>query len=301
MSQMSVEDDRLQDGLAVAGAGDTTLSQDADALLAEMEGSQQPAEQIPQIPLPAEQIPPAGIEGATYDETGLNDSSNGPSSGDEDDDDKGDPSELAELMQKGGLLMSGIPQSQDSQVTDDGEDYMEEKVRKEFATIKTSTWMQKKIDGLTGTSRCVPSVPSVPPPSPPPLTTTRLSRMYAGELGKLVKEHEKSKKELGKPVKEMITENPEMESSLTLLTGLLSDACTNGDLRAMFIDSAKALSSQEKIVEKVQTLMQTIEIGKMILEEKKTEEAAKRGESSSTMSAAAALLGGSSSKKQRKK
>lgn len=99
----------------------------------------------------------------------------------------------------------------------------------------------------------------------------------------------------------MIKDNPDMKSSLTLLTGLLSDACTNGDLRAMFIDSAKALSTQEKIVEKVQTHMQYIEIGKVILEEKKAEEVKKRGESSSTMSAAAALLGGSSSKKQRKK
>ena len=71
----------------------------------------------------------------------------------------------------------------------------------------------------------------------------------------------------------MIKDNPDMESSLTLLTGLLSDACTNGDLRAMFIDSAKALSTQEKIVEKVQTHMQYIEIGKVILEEKKAEEA----------------------------
>lgn len=134
-----------------------------------------------------------------------------------------------------------------------------------------------------------------------PLTATRLFRAYAGELGKLVKEHEKSKKDLVKPVKEMMRENPQMESSLTLLTGLLSDACTNGDLRAMFIDSAKALSAQEKIVEKVHTLMQTIEIGKVILQEKKAEEAAKRGESSSTMDAAAALLGGTSAKKQRKK
>ena len=144
MSQMSVEDDRIEDGLAVAAVGDSTLSQDADALLAEMEGSQQPAEEIPlpaeQIPLPAEQIPPA--EGA-HDETGKNDSSNGPSSCDDDDDGDGrtHARDLAQLMEKGGLLMSGIPQSQESQATDDGDDYMEEKVRKEFSTIKTSTWM----------------------------------------------------------------------------------------------------------------------------------------------------------------
>ena len=152
MSQMSVEDDRVEDGLAVAAVGDRTLSQDADALLAEMESSQQqPAEQIP---LPAEEEP-AGNEPAegAHDETGKNDSSNGPSSGDDDDDGDGytHTRDLAQLMEKGGLLMSGIPQSQESQTTDDGDDYMEEKVRKEFSTIKTSTWMQKKIDGLTGT------------------------------------------------------------------------------------------------------------------------------------------------------
>jgi hypothetical protein len=89
------------------------------------------------------------------DDTGVCASSNGSSTGDEDDDGSSEATcgSLAQLMEKGGLLMSGIPQSQESQATDDGVDFMEEKVRKEFSTIKTSTWMQKKIDGLTGASR----------------------------------------------------------------------------------------------------------------------------------------------------
>jgi len=104
-----------------------------------------------------------------------------------------------------------------------------------------------------------------------------------------------------KPVKQMIKENPSMKKGLMALTGLLADACTNGELRAMFIESAKALSAQDKIVENVRETMAYVEIAKKILEEKKAAEAKKRGQGSSTMDAAAALLGGSSSKKQKKK
>ena len=165
---MSVENDRLEDGLAVAAAGETTLSQDADALLAEMEASQQPAEKIP---LPAGKEPAVGAP----DETGVCASSNGSSTGDEDDGEDGNVVHvpeffLAQLMEKGGLLMSGIPQSQESQATDDGVEFMEEKVRKEFSTIKTSTWMQKKIDGLTGASRGANHPASRPLSKSSPLT-----------------------------------------------------------------------------------------------------------------------------------
>ena len=115
----------------------------------------------------------------------------------------------------------------------------------------------------------------------------------AGELDKLVAQHEKSKKDLVKPVKEMIASNPSMKKNLMMLTGLLSDACPNEELRAMFVASSKALSAQDKIVEQVRETMQYVQIAKMILEEKKAEEAKKRGAGSSTMDAAAALLGGS--------
>lgn len=160
MSQMSVEDDRLEDGLAVAAAGDSTLSQDADALLAEIDGSHEPVGKEPAGEDPAGKDP-AGkepVEGAHVDETGKNDSSNGPSSGSEDDeDDDGTPTGLSSLLDKGSLLISGMAESQESQMTDDGDDYMEAKVRKEFSTIKTSTWMQKKIDSQTGARRRDPS------------------------------------------------------------------------------------------------------------------------------------------------
>ena len=58
-----------------------------------------------------------------------------------------------------------------------------------------------------------------------PLTAARCSRVrVADELSKLVAQHEKSKRELVKPVKEMISANPNMKKALTLLTGLLSDS-----------------------------------------------------------------------------
>jgi hypothetical protein len=95
---------------------------------------------------------------------------------------------------------------------------------------------------------------------------------------------------------------PEKKQALTLMSGLLSDACTDGDLRDAIISAANVLKSQTKIVESIQENMKIIEVGGVCLEEKKAEEAKKRGQSSSTMSAAAALVSGASaSKKQRKK
>jgi len=153
MSQaMSIDegDDRIEDGLATGPVGGMTLSQEADALLAEVPGAN--AQQIPQ---PAQQpAQPADDK----DATGECASSRGSSTGDEeydddddDDDDDGETTNVESLMEKGGLFMSGIPQSQEeSQTLDDGDDYMEEKVRKDCANIQTATWMEKKVNAKTG-------------------------------------------------------------------------------------------------------------------------------------------------------
>jgi len=226
---------------------------------------------------PPANIPPAAgkeKKAADDDATGKNDSSNGPSSDDDDDDDDDEaaPADLAGLMEAGGNLISRFASQSQSQMTDDGGDYEEEQIREEFGKIKTSTWMQKKLDKTTG------------------------------ELEKLVKQHESSKKALVAPVKELIELYPEKKQALTLMSGLLSDACTDGDLRDAIISAANVLKSQTKIVESIQENMKIIEVGGVCLEEKKAEEAKKRGQSSSTMSAAAALVSGvSSSKKPRKK
>jgi len=122
------------------------------------------------------------------------------------------------------------------------------------------------------------------------------------DLSKLMQQHESSKKALIAPVKEMINLYPERKKALTLMSGLLSDACTDGDLREMFIEAGNVLKSQVKMVENIQDNMKVIQIGNMCLEKKKAEEASVRGQSSSAMSAAAALISGvSSSKKARRK
>jgi len=250
--------DRLEDALATAAV--------------EQPGSMGP----PAKNNPASMGPPAAgkTKAAKEDETGKCASSNGSSSGGEDDDDEeaDAPAHLAGLMEAGGNLITRFASSQQSQMTDDGDDYEETQIREEFNKLKTSMWMQKKLDKTTN------------------------------ELEKLVKQHEASKRELVKPVKELIELYPEKKKALTLMSGLLSDACTDGDLRDAIVSAANVLKSQTKMVESIQENMKIIEVGNICLEEKKAEEAKKRGQSSSAMSAAAALLAGaSSSKKPRKK
>jgi hypothetical protein len=197
-------------------------------------------------------------------------------------------------MQKGGYFVRTFASSQESQQTDDGEDFDDERIKEvspyptcavshttsptlavllqEFSKIKSSTWMQKKLDKTTS------------------------------DLGKLMQQHESSKKALIAPVKEMMNLYPERKKALTLMSGLLSDACTDSDLREMFIEAGNVLKSQVKMVESIQDNMKVIQIGNMCLEEKKAEEASVRKQSSSAMSAAAALISGvSSSKKARRK
>ena len=53
------------------------------------------------------------------------------------------------LMDKGGVMLKRFASTTQSQETDDGDDLEEEKIRKYFSTIKSSTWMQKKIDAKT--------------------------------------------------------------------------------------------------------------------------------------------------------
>jgi len=164
------------------------------------------------------------------------------------------------LMDKGGVMLKRFASTTQSQETDDGGDYEEEKIRKDFSKIKTSTWMQKKIDGTTV------------------------------ELSAKVSQHDKSKKDLVAPVKNMIKEQPSRKQSLTAFAGLLSDACTDGELRANIIEAAAVLKSQEKIIDQIQKAMLVIQVGQVCLEEKKEEEAKKRGESSSVLDAAASLV-----------
>lgn len=237
-------------GMHVARS-DSQLARDADELLAE-------------APEANASTNVGGLAASMEAATGKCDSSNGSSDHDDNDEEfeqeYEDEEDMDCLLSRGGVMLQRFASKTQSQETDDGGDYEEELIRKEFATIKTSTWMQKKIDAKHV------------------------------ELSALVAQHEKSKKDLVAPVKEMMKEHPTRKQSLTAFAGLLSDACTDGELRAKIIESAAVLKSQEKIVDNVQKAMQVIQVGQVCLEEKKAEEAKKRGESSSVMGAAASLV-----------
>jgi hypothetical protein len=249
--------DRLEDALAV-----NAVQQQAAANL-------QPA--YPAAIQPAQPAQPADAD-ADADATGKNESSNGDSTGDEkDEEDEEDvaQADLAGLMAAGGKLMSRFAsQSQESNDDDYDNDF---KIREEFDKLKSSIWMQKKLDKTTV------------------------------ELEKLVKSHEETKRDLVKPIKELIELYPDKKQELTLMSGLLADACVHGDLRDAFIESAQVLKTQVKLLGFIQENMKIIQVGGECLVQKKEEEAAKRSASSTTMEAASTLLDGMNSKKSRKK
>ena len=184
----------------------------------------------------------------------------------------GETSGVAGLMQNGREFMQRFASTQDSQVTDDGIDYEEEEIRKEYAKITTSTWMHKKISKAKT------------------------------DMSKLLSEHESSKKKLVAPVKEMVNLYPERKEGLVLLSALLSDACADNDLREMFIEAGSILKSQVKMIESIQQTMKVIEVGEVCVVEKEAEEKKKRGVGGDTMAAAAALVSSvTASKKSRNK
>ena len=134
LQEADPNNDRLEDGLA------------SDAV-------EQPASMdLPAQPANAQ--PAAGkAKAAEEDETGKCASSNGSSSGGEDDDDEeaDAPADLAGLMEAGGNLITRFASSQQSQMTDGGDDYEETQIREEFTKLKTSMWMQKKLDKVHAT------------------------------------------------------------------------------------------------------------------------------------------------------
>ena len=92
---------------------------------------------------------------------------------------------------------------------------------KQFDKTKTSTWLQNRLDRATA------------------------------DLEKLTKQHKESKQELVTPVKDFTISppRPARRRKHTLMSGLLSAACTDGDLRDVIISTAKVLKSQVKIVD----------------------------------------------------
>ena len=245
-------DERLEDGLAVSA-----VVMPAQNL--------QPASKFQ----PAKPAQPVQLLGDDADVTGKCESSNGESTGDEEEEEEG-VEDLESLMEAGGKLISRFPESQ-SQSPESDDDFANGKIRLEFEKLSTSMYMQKKLDKTSV------------------------------ELDKFLEQHEQSKRDLVKPIKELILLNPDKKKGLTILSGLLSDACTDSDLRDAFIASAQVLKSQTKIIEFILENMKIMQVGGECLESKKSEEEAKRNQSTSMADCKALLAGVKSSKKHRKK
>ena len=174
-------DSQLDREAAALLAADTSNDRLPDALATEAVGPLNAVVQPEDVVQPAAGNSAAAAEA---DATGENDSSNGPSSDDDDDDEEPVvPTDIAGLMDAGNTLMSHFASSQQSQMTAD-DDYEEQEIREEFAKIKTSTWMMKKLDKTTSTlsklvkvSRDWPWQPqhSQGLPFPPSLRITRIA------------------------------------------------------------------------------------------------------------------------------
>lgn len=158
------------------------------------------------------------------------------------------------------ILNRQSSQGQSQESVEDDDDYEEKQIESEFAKCKTSLWMTKKVVSATA------------------------------EMQSMVEQHNKSKKELIAPIKDMMEEQPQRMPSLKIVAGILSEACTDGSLRAMVIDSADVLKKQEKLVEKIGEKMTYIRVGQRCVEAKKAEEAEMSGAGSSTMASAEMLL-----------
>jgi uncharacterized protein YjbJ (UPF0337 family) len=215
---------------------------------------------------PAQPVQPVGDDA---DATGKCKSSNGDSTGDEEEEEEG-VADLDSLMEAGGKLISRFPDSQSQSQESDG-DFEDGKIRLEFDKLSTSVWMQKKLDKTSV------------------------------ELEKFLKQYDQSKRELVKPIKELIVLNPDKKQGMTILSGLLSDACMDSNLRDAIIASAQVLKTQSKIIEFIQTNMKIMQVGGECIESKKSEEAAKRNQSTSMADAEALLAGVKSVKKPRNK
>ena len=201
---------------------------------------------------------------------GADDTGNGGSG----DDDEEQPTDVDGLMAAGDALLSrfALGSQGESQMTnDDGGDYEEEKIREEFKKYKHSTWMHKRVD-----------------------TETKKMNLQ-------LKKYDKTKRDFIAPVTGLIQVKPEKKTALTLLTGLLSDASAEGDLRDAILEAAEVLKSQVKLIEEITETHTLVKWGNICLEEKKAEEAAASAAGSSTMTAVEALIAGNTSKKQRKK
>ena len=126
--------------------------------------------------------------------------------------------ELTGMMEAGAAMLTRF-ESRSQQATQESDyndpAFEKEAVRKQhFKGIAGSTWAQKKVDGKKG------------------------------EMGKLVKQHQKSMRELSQPMRNLILEMPAKKDSLTVMSGIFQEAVYNAEVRQAIFDASDVLKQQ---------------------------------------------------------
>ena len=137
---------------------------------------------------------------------------------DEGDGEEEDWTELTGVMEAGAAMLTRF-ESRSQQATQESDyndpAFEKEAVRKQhFKGIAGSTWAQKKVDGKKG------------------------------EMGKLVKQHQKSMRELSQPMRNLILEMPAKKDSLTVMSGIFQEAVYNAEVRQAIFDASDVLKQQ---------------------------------------------------------
>lgn len=129
-----------------------------------------------------------------------------------------DWTELTGVMEAGAAMLTRFEScSQQATQESDFNDpaFEKEAVRKQhFKNINGSTWGQKKVDGKKA------------------------------EMGKLVKQHQKSMRDLSKPMRTLISEMPEKKDSLSVMSGIFQEAVYNAEVRQAIFDATDVLKQQ---------------------------------------------------------
>ena len=141
---------------------------------------------------------------------------------DDDDDDDGEEavsvsnSNLQDTMRAGSGLLTRF-ESQGGQEDDSEDEDSSDEVairKKHFKHVASSMWAMKKIE------------------------------KHTQEVETMLKKHESTKKELVAPAKALLKKYPDKKEALTVLLGLLEQACVDGEVRQVFIESVKVFHEQ---------------------------------------------------------
>jgi len=129
-----------------------------------------------------------------------------------------DWTELTGVMERGAAMLTRFDScsQQGTQESEfDDPEYEKTECRKtHFKNINGATWAQKKVD------------------------------TKKGEMSKLVKQHQKSMRELSQPMRNLISEMPAKKDSLSVMSGIFQEAVYNAEVRQAIFDASDVLKQQ---------------------------------------------------------